>query len=92
VLNCGNCAYMKDGCCGCNAEKGMPFWCRFASVSVCPVYACYANERCLEYCGLYEEMPCGRFTLIKDPNMTEEQDRECLKAWAAVLTRRARGR
>jgi hypothetical protein len=35
-------------------------------------------------------MPCGRFTQIKDPNNTEEQEREWLKARVAVLKRRAR--
>ena len=25
-LDCGDCAYVKEGCRGCNAEKGAPFW------------------------------------------------------------------
>jgi hypothetical protein len=90
--NCGDCVYMKEGCRGCNAEKGAPFWCGFAGVSVCPVYDCCANERHLAHCGLCDEMPCGRFTQIKDLDTTEEQDKECLNAREAVLTRRARGR
>ena len=89
-LDCGDCVHVKEGCRGCNAEKGAPFWCSFASVSVCPVYACCVGERRLEHCGLCDEMPCGRFTQIKDPNTTEEEDRECLKARVAVLKRRAR--
>jgi hypothetical protein len=89
-LNCGDCAYVKEGCKGCNAENGAPFWCSFASVNVCPVYDCCVNECHLEHCGLCKEMPCARFTQIKDPNTTEEQDRECLKARVAALKRRAK--
>jgi hypothetical protein len=81
---------VKEGCRGCNAEKGAPFWCGFASVSVCPVYACCVNERHLAHCGLCDEMPCGRFTQIKDPNVTAEQEKACLKVRVAVLKRRAK--
>jgi hypothetical protein len=91
-LDCGDCAYVKEGCRGCNAEKGAPFWTQFASVSVCPVYDCCVNEKHIRHCGLCAEMPCPRFTQIKDPNTTEEQDKECLKARVAVLKRRATGR
>jgi hypothetical protein len=87
-LNCSDCVYVKEGCRGCNAEKGAPFWCGFAVVSVCPVYACCVSERHLEHCGLCDEMPCGRFTQIKDPNMTAGQETACLKARVAVLKRR----
>jgi hypothetical protein len=48
------------------------------------------NERGLVHCGLCKEMPCERFTRIKDPNTTEEQDRECLKTRVAALKRRAK--
>jgi hypothetical protein len=89
-LDCGDCAYVKDGCRGCNAEKGAPFWCGFASVSVCPVYACCVNERRLKHCGLCDEIPCDRFTAIKDPNMTAEQEQECLQAREAELKKRAK--
>ncbi len=74
-LDCGDCAYVKDGCRGCTAEKGAPFWCGLAGVDVCPVYDCCVNERGLVHCGLCEEMPCDRFTQIKDPNTTDEEDR-----------------
>jgi hypothetical protein len=89
-LDCGDCACVKEGCRGCNAGKGAPFWCGFAGVTVCPVYACCVNERRLAHCGLCEEMPCGRFTQIRDPDTTEAQDRECLKVRVAALKRRAR--
>ncbi len=88
-LCCGDCAYLKDGCQGCNAEKGAPFWTQFAGVTVCPVYDCCVNERRLEHCGLCDSMPCGRFTQIKEPNVTEAQEQECLRARVAELKRRA---
>ncbi|MGA9139767.1 MAG: DUF3795 domain-containing protein [Methanocella sp.] len=91
-LDCGDCVYVKEGCRGCNAEKGAPFWTQFAGVCVCPVYDCCVNENHIAHCGLCEQMPCPRFTQIKEPNVTEEQEWECLKARVAVLKRRAKVR
>jgi hypothetical protein len=54
-LDCGDCAYVKEGCSGCNAEKGAPFWCGFAGVSVCPVYDC---------CGLQQAARRSAFTAL----------------------------
>jgi hypothetical protein len=91
-LDCGDCPHMKEGCKGCNAEKGAPFWTKLVNVSACPVYDCCVNEKHLSHCGLCEQMPCPRFTQIKDHNMTEEQEQECLKVRVATLKRRASGK
>jgi hypothetical protein len=91
-LDCGDCACMKDGCRGCNTENGSPFWTQLAGVSVCPVYDCCASQKRLRDCGLCEQMPCPRFTQIKDPDVTEEQEQECLKVRVATLKRRASGK
>jgi hypothetical protein len=88
-LNCGDCAYVKEGCRGCNVEKGAPFWTQFAGVTVCPVYDCCVNEKRIAHCGLCKQMPCPRFTQIKDPNVTDEQELACLKARERELKRRA---
>lgn len=91
-IDCGDCPHVKEGCRGCNAEKGAPFWTQYVNIRVCPVYDCCVNEKHLAHCGLCGEMPCPRFTRYKDPNVTEGQARECLKNQVTVLKRRAAGK
>jgi hypothetical protein len=57
-------------------------------IKVCPVYGC-CKEKQYEHCGCCAEMPCGKFTEIRDPEMTDEQIARNLEERKAELRRRA---
>jgi hypothetical protein len=87
-LNCGGCKYLDNGCNGCNAEKGAPFWTGLVGAPVCPVYGCCAEEKKLEHCGLCGEVPCERFTRYRDPEHSDEDVAEGVRSRVAELKRR----
>jgi len=88
-MRCGRCQYFGSGCKGCEAEKGAPFWTGFAGVKVCPVYDC-CKAMNYEHCGRCKDMPCPKFTEIRDPNKSDEEAARDLELQRAELSRRSR--
>jgi len=80
-LICDNCQFFSKECEGCHAAKGKPFWTAFKNnVSVCSIYDCSVNRKGLKDCGLCDSLPCRIYFDLKDPNITEEQHLESIKA------------
>jgi hypothetical protein len=46
------------------------------------------NQKQLEHCGLCEDLPCKMFLELRDPNMSDEEFHESLKARQEALRRR----
>lgn len=75
---CGDCHFLGNPCGGCGYEQGKPFWTVDMPGGICPIYDCCINQRQLEHCGVCEELPCGIFLELRDPNMSDEEFRESL--------------
>jgi hypothetical protein len=76
--SCSGCDHHGKECPGCEATKGKPFWTPYVSLESCPVYDCCKNERKLPHCGKCPELMCERFTRLKDPDRSEEENRMVL--------------
>ncbi|HOT45475.1 MAG TPA: DUF3795 domain-containing protein [Spirochaetota bacterium] len=73
-LLCNECGFFGKRCDGCCAVKGETFWAKKATPDrICPLYKCSVVERKYDNCGRCAELPCGKFTGLKDPNISEEQ-------------------
>jgi hypothetical protein len=86
--SCTGCDHHGNECHGCEATKGRPFWTPYVSMECCPVYDCCVNERTLPHCGKCPDLMCGRFTLLKDPDKSDEQAAACLAAMEKELRTR----
>ncbi len=88
-IYCGKCSYLGNQCQGCGYVEGKPFWTSQIPSGICPLHDCCHNQKRLEHCGLCEEFPCKIFIDLRDPNMTDEEFEESLKARQQALLRRA---
>lgn len=70
---CDECAYRSNGCAGCDAISGKPFWLQYTGGEVCEIYRCCRQEKRYTHCGACAELPCKQYDL-KDPTRTEEQN------------------
>lgn len=87
-MQCAICKYFGNGCKGCGGERGAPFWTGLIGLNVCPVYGCCTDKK-FEHCGCCKDMPCAKFTEIRDPLMTDEQISQNLEDRRQALLNRA---
>jgi len=78
-LYCAECEYLNKNCGGCNSIAGKPFWTAQYGVEVCPIYNCCVDSKCLEHCGLCNELPCETFTVMRDPSLNDEEAEKSLR-------------
>ena len=88
-IYCGDCEFFRTQCEGCGYVAGKPFWTAQIPSGVCPLYDCCSNQKQMEHCGLCEDFPCKIFMELRDPNMTDKEFQESLKARQDALERRA---
>ncbi|MBN1632524.1 MAG: DUF3795 domain-containing protein [Thermoleophilia bacterium] len=84
-IYCGACPFLGQQCMGCGNVDGRPFWTANMPNGVCPLHDCCRNQKQLEHCGLCAKFPCKTFAELRDPNMTDEEFAESLKARKANL-------
>ena len=73
-LLCDECGFFGKRCNGCYGVKGETFWAKEAMPDqTCPLYTCSVVERKYDNCGQCAELPCGEFTGLKDPSISEER-------------------
>ena len=72
-LLCNECDYFNNACQGCHAVKGATFWAKEMPDKLCPLFKCSVIDRKYSSCGQCAELPCKKFTDLKDPNISEEQ-------------------
>lgn len=82
---CAECEYYPLQCAGCGKIKGKVYWLEFTGAEVCPVYDCCVNNKKRKNCAACEKLPCEKFT--KDPTVSDEQNRENLRAMVQRLKR-----
>lgn len=75
---CGNdcitCQFFEKACKGCFVVKGIPFWAQdHLNGKPCPIFDCSINKKAMTSCGNCGELPCKKFTDLKDPNATEKE-------------------
>jgi hypothetical protein len=87
-LYCGDCEYLGGQCSGCGNVEGKPFWTGQLGLVVCPVYNCSVLRQGIEHCGLCEEFPCELFTSLRDPNMSDEEAENSVRARQENLRKR----
>lgn len=72
-LLCNECDF-KNQCNGCYKVKGRTFWAKeIMPNKTCPLFNCSVTERKFNSCGQCAELPCKKFTELKDPNITIEE-------------------
>lgn len=86
---CGGCHLLGEQCPGCGDVDGRPFWIAAVGVTVCPLHGCCYEQKQLEHCGLCRELPCELFLRLRDPEMSDEEFEESLRARQSALRRRA---
>jgi len=85
-LKCDECEFFGNKCNGCKAIKGRTFWAlEMMPTKTCPLYDCAVNKHGFSDCGDCKELPCELFLKMKDPNSTEEEHQQSLKARVAIL-------
>jgi hypothetical protein len=74
-LLCNECNYyINNTCQGCHMVKGSTFWAQESMPDkICPLYKCAIIDKKYKNCGQCIELPCKKFTDLKDPNITDEQ-------------------
>lgn len=82
---CSDCEYYQNECKGCSGVDGRPFWIQYVEQDTCKIYDCCANKKKVAHCGKCNELPCDYYFDTVDPNITEEQRRECLKKQIEML-------
>lgn len=83
--NCGTCDSYPGDCAGCRAISGRVWWIRHIGQEVCPKYECCISDKKLQHCGQCGDLPCGLFTDLKDPSMTDEEHRRMIAECVALL-------
>jgi len=72
-LLCDKCEYFDNHCGGCYTVKGSTFWAKEAMPDrICPLYKCSVIDHKYNHCGQCVELPCKKFTDLRDPNISEE--------------------
>jgi len=85
-LICNECHFFKKECTGCYKVQGSPFWAKdLTHNSVCPLYDCSINNKCLKSCGDCSELPCVMFTDLKDPNISDEEHKKAIGKRISML-------
>ena len=58
------------------------WWAEYIGEKKCPMYVCCIDGKGFDHCGMCGDLPCGLFTSVKDPDMTDEEHeagiRECV--------------
>jgi len=79
-LVCNDCQFSRKECPGCFLVKGKPFWTAEATASgICPLYDCSINQKGYRNCGECDELPCNRFTELKDPNISDTEHQKSIQ-------------
>lgn len=74
---CSECNHYYGECKGCSILKGKVFWAAFVDDNgICPIYDCAVNSRGLTNCGECNELPCELYFKLKDPQLTDEKNKE----------------
>ncbi len=77
-LLCDQCNF-NDMCKGCHEVKGSTFWAKEAMPDkICPLFKCSVIEKKYKNCGQCAELPCKKFTELKDPNITMEEHKKSI--------------
>ena len=77
-IYCGGCEHVGQKCQGCGQVQGKPYWTKQYEVEVCPLYDCCSNRKELEHCGLCTDFPCGIFSSLRDPSLSDEDAEQAL--------------
>ncbi|PKK89179.1 MAG: hypothetical protein CVV64_15330 [Candidatus Wallbacteria bacterium HGW-Wallbacteria-1] len=70
--DCNGCGHFNNGCVGCMATDGVPFWMEHVPMDSCPVFEC-SVARGVEHCGDCTSYPCRTYMDLRDPSMSDEQ-------------------
>jgi hypothetical protein len=85
-LLCNECEFYPEKCQGCTAVKGSTFWAKeMMPDKTCPIFQCSCIEKGYNNCGQCNELPCKKFTDLKDPNASEEEAQKSLNDKIARL-------
>lgn len=85
---CSECRDFPDVCSGCPTALGKPYWVKEVGITICPLYACCADDRNLDDCGLCADFPCPLYFELKDPSLSDEEHRQGIRDRAEILRSR----
>ncbi len=78
-LLCNECNFYNTSCNGCYAVKGSTFWAiKTVPDKICTLYKCAVIDKKFNSCGQCAELPCKKFTDLKDPNTSDEQHQKSI--------------
>ena len=78
-LACDTCNFYNNQCTGCHEVKGSTFWAKdMMPDKTCPLYKCSVMDKKYHNCGQCGELPCDKFSALKDPNISEEEHKKAL--------------
>lgn len=69
--DCGACGLHGTVCGGCNELQGRVF--HAPEGRACPIYACSVQKKRLAHCGACGQLPCGTWSAVRDPNMSQQE-------------------
>ena len=79
-LLCNQCEYFGEDCRGCHSGLGSPFCAKdMMPDKMCPLYKCAVIEKNYHHCGDCAELPCKKFTDLKDPGISAEQHNQSVQ-------------
>jgi len=85
-LICNECQFFNNLCKGCFAVEGKTFWAvDQVPEKICQLFNCAINQRKYSNCGDCLELPCKKFTDLKDPSISEEEHRLSIKKRVDIL-------
>jgi hypothetical protein len=85
-LLCDTCDHFQNNCQGCYRVKGSTFWAiKGMPDKVCPLYKCAIIDKKYHNCGQCSELPCKKFSDLKDPNSSDEQHNKSIDARVSRL-------
>ena len=78
-LLCNDCGYFSRECNGCYAVRGQTFWAKqIMPEKICPLYKCAVIDKKYNNCGECPELPCKKFTDLKDPDISDERHKKSI--------------
>ena len=88
-LFCSECVLYQKECQGCQSMEGKPFWVIHLEEDdkICPLYKC-SQERTHPNCGQCGELPCQKWSDLKDPSMSDEAHLQSINERVAVLRKK----
>ena len=88
-LICTDCPFYNNPCLGCYKVEGKTFWAiDHLPGKICPLFDCSINQKSFSNCGDCNELPCQKFTDLKDPSISEEEHKTSIAKRVEILTKK----